>query len=51
MEDAVAALEGAIDELEQARLTLPDDVGAALDDVIARARQVLERLRSDPPGG
>lgn len=46
MRETVAALEAALRELEAARGELPDDLGAELDAIIARARSVLEGIRS-----
>lgn len=53
MRDAIAALEAALGELENAREGLPDDLRAELEEIITQARVVLTSLEgatadSDP---
>ena len=58
MRDAIAALESALGELENAREGLPEDLRAELDTIIRQARAVLVSLegttegsdRADAPG-
>ena len=45
MRDAVAALEAAITELQQAKESLPDDMSDQVRSVIAKAQSVLDALR------
>ena len=49
MQDAVNALESAIDELTTARGTLPHDIAPTVDGVIAQAQSVLENQRTKAP--
>ena len=46
MRDAIAALEAAMAELEQARAELPDDLRSELDGIIEHTRSVLSALRA-----
>jgi hypothetical protein len=46
MRDAIAALEAAMSELEQARAELPDDLRTELDGIIEQTQSVLSALRA-----
>ena len=46
MRDAVAALESAIAELNEAKTSLPQDLATEADAVIAKADALLQALRA-----
>lgn len=55
MREAIAALEAALGQLDQARAELPDDLRAELAGIIDQARAILDSIRaksttSEPDG-
>jgi hypothetical protein len=45
VQDAVVALQSAIDELKEAQQALPDDLGTQVQEVIQHTQTVLETVR------